>query len=192
MRRSKVTLLPKDVRAELDRRLVEGSFSNYRGLAKWLDEHGFHLAPSTIQRYGHSFEERLAAVTLASKQAQAVTEAAPDNEGAMTDALARLVQEKIFATLVEADQISEGDVAKIARAVADLGRATISQKRWADQVRARLGEQKRAAMKKLHERRGIPDELAQEMRNILLGIDPLPNSPKDEPRYFMDRASRKP
>jgi Protein of unknown function (DUF3486) len=145
---------------------------------------------ASVQRYGHDFEERLAAVTLASKQAQAVTEAAPDNEGAMTDALARIVQEKIFATLVEAEQISEGDMAKIARAVADLGWATISQKKWADEVRSRLEEQKRAAMKKLNERGGISDEMAQVMRNILLGIDPLPNSPKDELRYFFDRASR--
>jgi Protein of unknown function (DUF3486) len=177
MQRSKIALLPGDVHAELDRKLVEGAFSDYRGLSKWLSEKGFQISHASVQRYSVGFEKRLSAVTLASKQAEAVAEAAPDREGAMTDALTRLIQQKIFATLVEVEDMDEGDMAKLARAVADLGRATISQKRWAEEVRSRLDQQKRAAgerVSKLRATGGLSDEAATEMRNILLGIDPLP------------------
>ena len=71
-------------------------------------------------------------MTVVSKRAQAVSEAAPDKEGAMTDALSRLIQEKIFTTLVEEKSPSG---AKLAQAVADHG-PTISPKRWAASTRS--------------------------------------------------------
>ena len=93
----------------------------------------------------------------------------------MTDALVRLVQEKIFAVLVEAEGIEEGQLARIARAIADLGRATISQKKWAEEMRDRLDEQKRAANAKIGELKqagGLSDEAYEAMRALLLDIDP--------------------
>lgn len=139
MRRSKISsVLPPKVREALDQKLIAGAFSDYNGLSAWLAKQGFTVSRSSLQRYGSAFEQRLQAVALAAQQARAVVAASPDSEGAMSDALTRLVQEKIFGVLVEAEDVSENQLARLARAVADLGRATIAQRRWAQQVRERL------------------------------------------------------
>jgi Protein of unknown function (DUF3486) len=45
--RSKVAKLPASVRAELDRRIVEGAFSGYQPLAEWLQAQGYRIADDT-------------------------------------------------------------------------------------------------------------------------------------------------
>jgi Protein of unknown function (DUF3486) len=175
MRRLKVLLLPKEVRAELDRRLVDGAFSHYRELAEWLKQQGFAISPSSLHRYGSNFEARLAAVQLAIEQAKVLAEAAPDQEDSLTDGLTRLVQQRIWNVLVETNLLEDGNpanVAKIANAIAALSRASIVQKRWADQVQRQLDEQRRAAGEKVA-RLGLSPEAEQQIRAILLGIDPL-------------------
>jgi Protein of unknown function (DUF3486) len=175
--RSKVvTQLPEDLRGQLDQLLVKGSFTDYRGLSGWLAERGFNVSHGSLQRYGSAFEKRIKTIAIATRQAHALAEASPDREGAMTDALVRLVQEKIFAVLVEAEDIEEGHLTKIARAIADLGRATISQKRWAEEMRARLEKQKRDADQTLKEIKGgggLSDDAYERTRALLLNIDPL-------------------
>lgn len=101
-RRSKVvTVLPEEMRTQLDERLVKGSFADYQGLSDWLGEHGYQISRGSLQRYGSAFERRMKTISLATKQAHALAEASPDREGSMTDALVRLVQERIFSVLVE-------------------------------------------------------------------------------------------
>lgn len=180
--RSKVvTALPKELRDQLDQKLVSGSFSDYRGLEAWLDTQGFKISRGSLQRYGSAFERRIKTIAIATQQARALAEASPDREGSMTDALARLVQEKMLSVLVEAEDIEDGQLTRMARAIADLGRATISQKRWSEEVRERLDKQKRAADQKMVELKsagGISDEAYDKMRAILLDIDPT--GPKEQ------------
>ena len=76
--RSKITKLPEHVKRELDKRLISGSFSDYRKLSAWLQEQGYEISRSAINRYGQAFEERLAAIKIASEQARAVSEAVGD------------------------------------------------------------------------------------------------------------------
>jgi Protein of unknown function (DUF3486) len=174
--RSKViTALPKELRDELDQKLVKGAFSDYRGLEAWLGTQGFRISRGSLQRYGSAFERRIKTIGIATQQARALAEASPDREGSMTDALARLVQEKLFSVLVEAEDIEDGQLTRIARAIADLGRATISQKRWQEEMRERLDEQKRAAAEKMGAVKsagGLSDAAYDAMRAILLDIDP--------------------
>jgi Protein of unknown function (DUF3486) len=175
--RSKVlTALPKELREQLDQRLVKGSFTGYRELEAWLATQGFRISRGSLQRYGSAFERRVKTISIATQQARALAEASPDREGSMTDALVRLVQEKIFGVLVEAEDIEDGQLTRIARAIADLGRATISQKRWAEEMRARLDEQKRAAGEKMDDLKrtgGLSDESYEAIRAVLLDIDPI-------------------
>jgi hypothetical protein len=176
-RRAKVKALPETVRTELNRRLIEHSFGDYEALSHWLDENGFHIARSSLQRYGSQFERKLEAVEIASAQAREVLAASPDREGAIGDALVRLVQQEIFKVVVECrGQIDKPDLARIARAVSDLGRTTLHQRRWSEEVRERLESQKRAADGQLGEvarEQGLSPEAAQQIRKILLGINPL-------------------
>ena len=63
--RSKVAKLPASVRAELDRRIVEGAFSGYQALAEWLQAQGYQIADDSVQRYGARLRRQLDAINLA-------------------------------------------------------------------------------------------------------------------------------
>ncbi|MGK4386289.1 DUF3486 family protein [Ectopseudomonas oleovorans] len=118
---------PPSVKAWLDQALAENNFSDYEALSAELAGRGFAISKSALHRYGQNFEERLSALKVASEQARAVVAAAPDEEGAVNEALMRLVQEHLFKLLM-----SEGgqfDLPKVAKAVAELGRASVVQKK---------------------------------------------------------------
>jgi hypothetical protein len=137
--RSAVSQLPDAIRAELEQRLIAGGFADYDGLAAWLEKQGYEISRSSVHRYGQTFERRLASLKTATDQAKAISQASEDDEGAMNEALIRLVQTKTFEILVELENAEAGaDLAKIGRMVAELARASISQKKWAEQARARM------------------------------------------------------
>lgn len=165
--RSKVAALPPEVKSWLDRALVDGNFGDYAALSDLLMERGFAISRSALQRYGQSFEERLSALKLASEQAKAVVLAAPDEEGAVNEALMRLVQEHLFKLLM-----SEGgdiDLPKVARAVAELGKASVVQKKWQTEVRARA-EAAAAQVEKIARKGGLNADTVAEIRREILGV----------------------
>lgn len=135
--RSAVSLLPEAVRQQLEQRLLKGGFADYQGLADWLTEQGFEISRSSVHRYGQTFERRLQSLRLATDQAKAISQASEDDEGAMNEALIRLVQTKTFEILVALEDNEDGgaDLAKIGRMVAELARASVTQKKYAEQVR---------------------------------------------------------
>ncbi|MBN9528231.1 MAG: DUF3486 family protein [Alphaproteobacteria bacterium] len=139
--RAKAVNLPRAVKEWLDRALVDGNFSGYRALQEELSARGFDISKSALQRYGQSFERRLDALKLASEQARVMVQAAPDEEGAVNEALTRLVQEKLFGALMELEvDPAKLNLASAAKAVAELGKATVVQKKWAAEVRRALDD----------------------------------------------------
>jgi hypothetical protein len=133
MKRSKVTQLPKEVKAWLDQALIENNFSGYAQLEQELVARGCVIGKSSIHRYGQEFEDRLRAVKLATEQATAIAAASPDDGGAMNDALIRLVQEKAFQALLKMEE--GAPLKEIGLMVARLSNATVKQKQWATEVR---------------------------------------------------------
>lgn len=165
--RSKVATLPAEVKAWLDQALAENNFSDYEALAQELTERGYAISKSALHRYGQNFEERLSALKMASEQARAVVAAAPDEEGAVNEALMRLVQEHLFKLLMtEGDQI---DLPKIAKAVAELGKASIAQKKWQAEVRAKA-EAAATEVEKIAKKGGLDAETVAEIRREILGV----------------------
>lgn len=136
--RSKVAKLPAAVKAWLDAQLVESNFSGYELLSATLAERGYVISKSALHSYGQEFEDRLSDLRMAHEQAKAVVQSVPDDEGAMNDALVRLVQDRLFK-LLRSDE-GKIDLAKVGRAIADLGRASIQQKKWQAEVKARVDE----------------------------------------------------
>ena len=100
-KKSTVETLPKEVKEWLDRALVESNFSGYKLLAGEMKARGYEISKSAIHRYGQDFEERLKTLKMVTEQARAVVQAAPDEDGAVNDALVRLTQEKLFGVLME-------------------------------------------------------------------------------------------
>lgn len=180
MQRSKVHMLPKRLREQVEQKLVAHHFSHYRELEEWLAAQGYTISRSSLNRFGQVYERRLEALRLASEQARALQLAAPDSENALGDALIRLVQERLFGLLIETHALADDDLPKIARAISDLGRASVSQKRWREEIAERLERARRAAdsqLGEIAERAGLSAETAREIRSVLLGIDPLTDKP---------------
>lgn len=165
--RSKVAGMPAEIKEWLDRALAENNFSDYELLAEELKARGYAISKSALHRYGQAFETRLSALKMASEQARAVVAAAPDEEGAVNEALMRLVQEHLFKLLMAEE--GEFDLPKVARAVAELGRATVTQKKWQAEVRARA-EAAAAAVEKIAKKGGLSAESVAQLRREILGI----------------------
>lgn len=132
-RRSKITQLPSEIKSQFDRMLIEKGFSDYEGIAYWLQEQGYDVSRSAAHRYGQEFEEKIAAIKIATEQARAITDAAGDEEGKMNDALIRLVQQKAFDVLVRLEDV-EG-LPKLGVMVAKLSKASVDQKKYAAETR---------------------------------------------------------
>lgn len=165
--RSKVASLPKTVKAWLDKALAENSFSEYETLAAELSAQGFSISKSALHRYGQDFESKLSALKMASEQARAVVAAAPDEEGAVNEALMRLVQEHLFKILM-ADGKSF-DLPKVAKAVAELGKASIAQKKWQTEYREKA-EVAASRVEKIAKKGGLNQATVDEIRREILGM----------------------
>jgi Protein of unknown function (DUF3486) len=173
--RSKIDLMPKEVRAELDKRIVDGGFANYRGLAKWLNDNGYQIGKSAVHHHGEKLERRLEAVKRATEQARAIAEASPDDEAAMNDALIRLVQKIDMDILLdlEGETVPPKTLEAVSRSVATLARASVNQKKWMVEVRDKLNAKVgRAAEQVALAARsgGLSPEAEQQIRNALLDI----------------------
>ena len=136
--RSKITLLPPDIKAELNRRLIAGSFAGYDEQIDWLNEQlasaglEVSISRSALHRYGQEFEEKCAAIKIATEQAKAIVEAMGDDAGQMGDALTSLCQEKAFQILVKMQEIEPEDVdfSKLTVAISKLNKTAVDQKKW--------------------------------------------------------------
>lgn len=168
--RSIIEQLPEALRAELDARLVRNGFADYRGLAEWLTEQGFEIKKSALHSYGQQFEDRVSALKIATAQARAIVAESPDDEGAMGEALTRLVQEKIFNVLMELEVDPETiDLSKLTRSIAELTRSSVTLKKYTAQVRERAQAVADTAAK-IAKKGGLSAEAAAEIRAAILGI----------------------
>jgi hypothetical protein len=165
--RSKISKLPTDVKAWLDRALSENGFADYELLAADLKSRGYDISKSAVHRYGQDFEDKLLAIKVATEQARAITEAIPDNEGAMNNALISLVQQKAFNALVN---MPEGaSIKDIGLMVARLSNATVKQKQFAAEVREKAATAA-DAVEKIAKKGGLSPSAVKEIRSRILGI----------------------
>jgi hypothetical protein len=141
-KRSTVETLPKELKEWLDGELVKRGFANYIQLAADLKAKGAEVSKSSLHRYGSKFEERMAQLKASTEQARAVVAASPDDEGAMNEALIRLTQDKLFNLLVDMEiDPASVNLNKMTKSIADLARSSVSQKRYAAEVKAAAREE---------------------------------------------------
>jgi Asp-tRNA(Asn)/Glu-tRNA(Gln) amidotransferase B subunit len=174
--RSTITKIPVKLRDELDRRLVAGGFSDYEALAAWLNEaleaHGLELSVSrsAVHRYGQSFEQSLASLKQSTEMARFLATELGDDEGVITDAAIRLYQDQLFRVLQEIKLDPENiDPHKIGKVLADISRASVSQKKHMEAVRARARE----AADKVAEtvkQQGLSSDVVNAIKRDILGV----------------------
>lgn len=168
--KSKVTSLPPEMKAWLDAELVRRGFQDYVQLAADLKAKGEDVSKSALHRYGSKFEERMAILRITTEQARAVVAASPDDEGAMNEALIRLTQDTLFGILVDLKvDPKKVDVTKLTRAVAELARGSVTQKKWQTEVRSRAAAVADQIGKEA-KRMGASDEVIQTWREKVLGV----------------------
>lgn len=171
--RSSINALPEATRSELDQRLIRGGFSGYVELEAWLREQGFEVGKSSIHRYGSKMEQRLGDLRRSTEEARALVAAAPDDTDAMARATMQLLQERLFGLLRDMDKIDPDtvDIAKIAKAMAPLVRASIAQQEYMRSVRDRLAEADKAVTLAASDgsMRGVTAEALAQIRAIYTG-----------------------
>ncbi len=149
--RSKVASLPGDVRDELGRRLVAGGFGGYRELVEWIESRGFRISLSSLHRHGQKLEERIEALRLSTDMAQAMRAAVDDDDGAFSEITLRMIQERIFNIMLEAED--ESDIKALSGAARSVADAALAGKR--------LREERRKAAEELDRMLAAEEETAQ-------------------------------
>lgn len=168
--RSAVIQLPEEIRTELDRRLVASGFGGYEQLSAWLGEQGLEISKSALHRYGSAFEKKMGALAIANQQARAIVEAVGDDQNAMGEALVNLAQEKAFQVLMDMDiNPEEQDFSKLTRSIAELNRAAVQQKKFAEEVRAKV-EAKFKSLEEGATAKGLDAETLNRVRTEIYGL----------------------
>ena len=182
------TEVPKPLLNELNAKLVAGGFADYSGLTDWLNREleasglVVRIARSALHRHGQNFQAQFEAEMAESRQLYAVAKISAadheDAEGVVREATIRTLQTRLLKLAVALREAEESgdDVhqlaetsTKIARAVADLGRADIASQNWKDEVKARTNQAAEAAAK-IASKGGLSETSVDEIRRKILGI----------------------
>jgi uncharacterized protein DUF3486 len=180
--KGKIKRLPPELRAEFERRLIEGSFSDYRGLSRWLNGHGYYISHASLHTHGKALERKLEVLKLATEQARAVVDASGGADDTVNEGLMRLVQGDLFRVLVELKEADPQkiDINALARNVASICRSSVHMRRAAEEMRSGIGRRVLAAERKVVAaarrgvRGGLSDAAEKRIRAALLEIADLP------------------
>jgi hypothetical protein len=171
-------MLPAEVRAWLDRALMDGNFSGYEALEDALRDRGCVLSKSAIHRYGQKIERRFAAIKASTEAARMLTEGAADDQDARSEAVIALVQTELFESIVNLQEASEEDIdpaerisllSSAAKNIATLARASVTVKRFQSEVRTKI----KAASEKVEDLAkagGMTPALIDSIKREILGI----------------------
>lgn len=172
--RSKVELLPEGVRAELEKRLVEGGFSGYRELSGWLAEQGFEISKSSLHSWGQDFEDRLRGLKIATEQFKVMAEVFEAEEGDLADTAVQSALVNLqMANMEVAKDPSAKNVMALGVATEKILKAFGGIKKFKDELRGRL--QKEIATEAAEAvdaeltRAGISAQAAEAIRRRILG-----------------------
>lgn len=174
--RSKVLTLPPELKAWLDAELVKRGFADYVQLAADLQAQGVSISKSGVQRYGSQFEKRMAQLKMSTEQARALVDASPDDEDKLGAAVIRLTQDRIFSLLVDLEIDPETvDINKLFKNAAEIGKASVSQKKFTMEARAaiekatreKLLEEQRAALDAMSNKGGVTEVTKRAIREAL-------------------------
>lgn len=142
---SKVSQLPEQIKAELDRKLIESAFSGYRQLEEWLAEIGFEISHTAIHKYGQRFAVTLAELKTATEQAKAIVSVVGDDENSLGEAVTNLALQKALIALqnidVEATQDNPRyayDWTKVLSAIGKLSSQSIANKQYRSQMQKQI------------------------------------------------------
>jgi predicted phage tail protein len=177
VKRSAVEMLPKEVKAWLDKALADGNFSGYALLEDTLKERGFNIGKSSIHRYGQKLESKLSAIKASTQAALAIAEAAPDDADLLNQSVMQMVQTEVFNSLVAMQEASAEEnpalrlkmMTGAAKGIAELSRASINIKKHKIDVQAKAKTAAEAVGAKAR-KGGLTEDAIREIEEQILGI----------------------
>ena len=130
--------LPPDEIAAIESEIANRNFKDYSGLSDWCKSHGWSIERGALWTRGSKLKKQLQNVKNATQVAKMYVDVSADDAGALSEATLSLVQSGLFEVLSSLDEADEATdqaarielLGKAARAAADVGRASISQKKW--------------------------------------------------------------
>lgn len=167
--RSKITLLPDNIRDDLERKLLSGGFADYAALEAWLREQGFEISRSAIHRFGQEFQAKCEAIKIATEQAKAIVATVGDDEGNMNEALIRLIQQLSFDVLIKNQDAEIASILpKMGVMIAKLSKASVDQKKWAAEARKRAIAEAADTVEATAKQEGVSPDTIQKIRRDVL------------------------
>lgn len=170
-------MLPPEVRAWLNKLIVDKNFSDYELLEAEVKKIGHDIGKSSIHRYGQKLEQKLSAIKASTQAAIAIAEAAPDDADLLNQAVMQMVQTEVFNSLVALQEASVEDnpalrlkmMAGAAKGIAELSRASINIKKHKIDVQEKAKTAAEAVGAKAR-KGGLTEEAIREIEEQILGI----------------------
>ena len=181
-RMSAIDQLEPEHKTQLDDKLFDNGFNGYVDMAKWLQEMGYEISKSSVHRYGKKLETKLAAAKVATNMAIHFAENAADDTAALSSATITLLQTEAFNALVGLKELEDNQtpeerlllLAKINKSMAELTRASITQKKWENEVkdkaRAELLAEQAQKLEEHAQAGGLGAEQVEFWRREFLGV----------------------
>jgi hypothetical protein len=180
MKRPAVDLLPAEVRALLEQELRRRGFGQFDEIVELLRQHGVTVSRSAVGRFSQRLQRQTETIQATTEAARAIA-GIVDEKDDRSAAVIALVQSQMFESLLAVQEVNEEEdaservqlLAKAARAMADVSRASISQKKWALEMKARLENAKTNAaesVSRIASTGGLSADLISQIRREVLGI----------------------
>lgn len=151
-RRPKIDSLPADLKTQLERLLLDKTHGGYMALSAWLKDQGFEISHAAVHRYDQRLQTVMARIKASTEAARLIAQSAPDEADEHSAAVLRMVQSSLFEAMTRVTEAQDADPAdqvkilsQAARAIAEASRASIGQKKWADEVKTKLDAIEREA-----------------------------------------------
>lgn len=181
-RKSAIDQLAPEHKKSLDDKLFDNGFNGYLDLTEWLQNLGYEISKSSVHRYGKKLETKLAAAKVATDMAMHFAENAADDTAALSNATITLMQTEAFNGLVALKELEEDQtpeerlllLAKISKSMAELTRASITQKKWEGEVkekaRAELLAEQAEKLEEYAQAGGMGADQVDFWRRTFLGV----------------------
>ncbi|PIQ25403.1 hypothetical protein COW20_15185 [bacterium (Candidatus Blackallbacteria) CG13_big_fil_rev_8_21_14_2_50_49_14] len=174
---SKIAIMPSEVREWLEKALIDRGFSGYKELEALMKDKGFDISHAAIHRHGQKLERRLSAIKASTEAARMIAQSAPDDADHRSAAVISLVQTELFEALLnlqDAEDADPGERVKLlsgaARAISEASRASVSQKRWEDEVKSKLSALEAQAQEQTKGKKRLDPETLRAVREALYGV----------------------
>lgn len=163
---SVTTELPREVRAEVDRLLLEPGVT-YDDITAFLRERGHDISRSAIGRYGKEFMTAYQRLRQVEDQAKSLVSEAGDGL-VLEEAASKLFAQQILEALVN-NSMDVREKAKLIDAFAKLQASSTMREKFKSEIRKQVVKVADEAVKTA-KKGGLSDEAANEIRKKILGI----------------------